>query len=225
MKRETWVAVDHYYLNLLSKPDPRFEGILQSSREAGLPPINITASQGCFLEILVRALGAKRILEIGTLGGYSTAWLAKGLPPDGQLISLEKNPEHAALAQKNLDPFEFTNLIKIQIGDALEILKNLKESRGAPFDLIFIDAEKAQYSDYLEQSILLSRQGTLIIADNVVKHGRIVNQAIDTPSRMGITAFHQKVSTDPRLRTSVLQTVGEKGHDGFAFMVVDLEAE
>ncbi len=221
MNKETWTAVDQYYLNLTTKPDPRFEQILKNNAEAGLPAISISASHGRFFEILIRALGVKRILEIGTLGGFSTAWLAKGLPFDGKLISLEISPEHAAAAKRNLSGFESEDLIEIRVGDALVLLEELENAEEEPFDLIFIDAEKSQYPAYLEASLQLSRPGTLIIADNVVKHGEIINPKIDTPSRVGITEFHKKVAADPRLQATVLQTVGEKGYDGYSFILVD----
>ncbi|MCK4826606.1 O-methyltransferase, partial [bacterium] len=167
MNKETWTAVDKYYEDLIVKPDLRFKNIIQAALQAGLPTIQITPNQGAFLELLVRVTGAKRVLEIGTLGGYSTAWLAKGLPPDGSLITLEINPEHAAIAQKNLEDFEFVGKIELKVGDGLDSLKELVESGAGPFDLIFIDAEKSQYSKYLDWSIKLSRPGTLMIADNV----------------------------------------------------------
>ena len=223
MKQEIWTAVDSYYEDLMIRPDPRFNKIVEASNEAGLPPISITSNLGKFLELLVRFQGAHRVLEIGTLGGYSTAWLAKGLPPGGKIITLEINPEHAAVARKNLSQFEFSGLIDIQVGDALDSLRTLDKDQEGPFDLIFIDANKSQYSEYLDWSIKLSRPGTAIIADNVVRRGNIINENSEDPSVNGIRAFNQKVSSYSRLRTTAIQTVSSKGYDGFLLIYVDPE--
>ncbi len=224
MNKETWTAVDKYYEDLIIKPDPRFEMILEASRNAGFPTIQIPASLGAFLELLVRGMQAKRVLEIGTLGGYSTAWLASGLPVDGSLTTLEISPVHADLAQKNLAAFEFVHKIEIKVGDALDSLREMVESKIDPFDLIFIDAEKKQYSEYLDWSIKLSRPGTLMIADNVVRRGEIINETSEDPSVQGIREFNQVVSEHHRLKATVLQTVGAKRYDGFTLMVVDPES-
>jgi len=221
MKQEIWTVVDSYYEDLMIRPDPRFNKIIEASNEAGLPPISITSSLGKFLELLVRFQGAHRVLEIGTLGGYSTAWLAKGLPPGGKIITLEINPEHAAVARRNLSQFEFYGLIDIQVGDALDSLRTLDKDQEGPFDLIFIDANKSQYSEYLDWSIKLSRPGTAIIADNVVRRGNIINKNSEDPSVNGIRAFNQKVSGSSRLRTTAIQTVSSKGYDGFLLIYVD----
>lgn len=223
MKQEIWTAVDSYYEDLMIRPDPRFNKIVEASNEAGLPLISITSNLGKFLELLVRFQGAHRVLEIGTLGGYSTAWLAKGLPPGGKIITLEINPEHAAVARKNLSQFEFSGLIDIQVGDALDSLRTLDKDQEGPFDLIFIDANKSQYSEYLDWSIKLSRPGTAIIADNVVRRGNIINENSEDPSVNGIRAFNQKVSSYSRLRTTAIQTVSSKGYDGFLLIYVDPE--
>lgn len=223
MNQEIWTAVDSYYEDLMIRPDPRFNKIIEASNEAGLPPISITSNLGKFLELLVRFQGAHRVLEIGTLGGYSTAWLAKGLPPGGKIITLEINPEHAAVARKNLSQFEFSGLIDIQVGDALDSLRTLDKDQEGPFDLIFIDANKSQYSEYLDWSIKLSRPGTAIIADNVVRRGNIINENSEDPSVNGIRAFNQKVSSYSRLRTTAIQTVSSKGYDGFLLIYVDPE--
>jgi len=223
MKQEIWTAVDSYYEDLMIRPDPRFNKIIEVSNEVGLPPISITSSLGKFLELLVRFQGAHRVLEIGTLGGYSTAWLAKGLPPGGKIITLEINPEHAAVARKNLSQFDFSGLIEIQVGDALDSLRTLDKDREGPFDLIFIDANKSQYSEYLDWSIKLSRPGTAIIADNVVRRGNIINENSEDPNVNGIRAFNQKVSSYSQLRTTAIQTVSSKGYDGFLLIYVDPE--
>ena len=223
MNQEIWTAVDSYYEDLIVRSDPRFNKIIEASSEAGLPPISITSSLGKLLELIVRFLGARRVLEIGTLGGYSTAWLAQGLPPGGKLITLEINPEHAAVARKNLSQFEFFNLVDIQVGDALDTLRTLDQDREGPFDLIFIDANKSQYCEYLDWSIKLSHPGTAIIADNVVRRGNIINENSEDTSVRGIRDFNLKVSNESRLRATVLQTVCRRGYDGFFLIFVDPE--
>jgi len=220
MKTELWEAVDHHYENLFIPSDDRFDKIEESVRNAGMPEIAISPLYGRLMEILIKTAGIRQVLEIGTLGGYSTAWLARGLPPEGSLISLEIDPRRAKLAWDNLQTFSFRDRIEIREGDALQLMAEMAASNHPPFDLIFIDGEKSQYSDYLELSIQLSRPGTLIIADNVIKHGPVVNKTIDTPSQKGITRFHEIASKDPRLEGSVIQTVGQKHHDGLAFFLV-----
>jgi len=222
--RELWAKIDRYYMDLIVKPDPKFNEILHRFYEVGLPPLWISSNLGSFLELIVTSIGAKRVLEIGAQGGYSTAWLANGLPDDGKLISLELNPENAALAVFTTSKFDFFSKVEFLVGDALIALKDMVNVGDPPFDFIFIDAEKSQYSDYLDLCIKLSRKGTVIIADNVVKHGVYVNENIQTPSQCGITEFHQKVAADPRIKATVLQTVDEKGHDGFTYMIIDPEA-
>ena len=220
MSKDLWYAIDEKYRNEIVKPDPRFEKIQQNCAEAGLPTISISYTHGRLFELLVRAMGAKYILEIGTLGGFSTAWFANGLPFGGKLISLELDPERATLARQNLNMFEFKAKVEVWVGDALHNMTEMTKIDHPPFDLIFIDGEKSQYPDYLDLAIQLSHPGTLIIADNVVKHGRVYNEKTETPSQIGITMFHEMVANDPRLQATVQQTVGEKGHDGFSFIVV-----
>ena len=219
MNQDTWNAVDRYYTETLVKPAPDFALANQAAREAGLPGIQITAPQGALLETLVRFGGVSRILEIGTLGGFSTAWLARGLGPQGRLVSLEIDPAHAAVARENLARFDYSAEIEILVGDGRQLLGELIE-RGEPaFELIFIDAAKDQYRDYLELSLELSREGTLIIADNVVRRGNILDQDGDA-SVQGILEFNEYIAAEPRLAATVIQTVGEKGYDGFAFLLV-----
>lgn len=217
MDKKLWTAIDEYYLDLLVKKDPALE---KAKLAPDLPQLSLSSSQGRFLEILVRSLNPKHILEIGTLGGFSTAWLARGLSYGARLISLEIDPDRATLARQNLNSFDFKAKVEIWVGDALHNMTEMAKIDQPPFDLVFIDGEKSQYPDYLDHALQLSRPGTLIIADNVVKHGRIFNEDIETPSQIGISKFHELVANDPRLQAAVLQTVGEKGHDGFSFIVV-----
>jgi predicted O-methyltransferase YrrM len=220
MNQDVWTNVDRYYTDLLVKPEPEFEQTNQDAREGGLPGIQITPPQGKLLETLVRFGRVKRILEIGTLGGYSTAWLARGLSPDGTLISLEIDPVHAEVARKNLTRFDFEPKVEIQVGDGRSLLRQLIDQGEDAFDLIFIDAAKDQYRTYLELALDLSRPGTLIIADNVVRRGNILNQGSEDTSVQGILQFNQFIAAEPRLTATVIQTVGEKGYDGFAFLMV-----
>ncbi|MFL7813697.1 MAG: O-methyltransferase [Anaerolineales bacterium] len=220
MNQDVWTNVDRYYTDLLVKPEPEFEQTNQDAREGGLPGIQITPPQGKLLETLVRFGRVKRILEIGTLGGYSTAWLARGLSPDGTLISLEIDPVHAEVARKNLTRFNLEPKVEIQVGDGRSLLRQLIDQGEDAFDLIFIDAAKDQYRTYLELALDLSRPGTLIIADNVVRRGNILNQGSEDTSVQGILQFNQFIAAEPRLTATVIQTVGEKGYDGFAFLMV-----
>ena len=221
MVKEIWSAVDRYHEDLIIKPDPRFQKIIEKTLEAGLPPHHVPPSLGAYLELMVRALDAKLVLEIGSLGGYSTAWLARGLPPDGKLISLEIDPDVADLAHRNLSGFSFYSKVEIIVGDAIDTAGKLIQAGIKPADMIFIDGDKSQYPDYLEISIEISRPGTLIIADNVVREGKILEENSGDPRVRGVRAFNQMVSDHPRLAATVLQTVGAKWHDGFTVLVVD----
>jgi len=225
MKEEVWQNVDKYYEDLIVKPSPKYYKIIEASREAGFPPISVSSNLGKFLELCVRFQKAQRVLEIGTLGGYSTAWLARGLPPGGKVISLEIDPDRASLAKQNLSQFEFSSMIDIRVGDALETMKALYETGEGPFDLIFIDAEKTQYSVYLEWAINLSRKGTMIIADNVVRRGKIIDQNSADVNVQGIRKFNLAVAGDSRLNATVVQTLSSKGHDGFFMIYVDPESK
>jgi predicted O-methyltransferase YrrM len=223
MNKETFIAVDKYYENLFLSNGPDFEQINRAAEEAGLPSIQVSPLQGKFLQLIVQALGANRVLEIGTLGGYSTAWLANGLPDTGLLISLEIDNHHAKVAKHNLEKFDFRPEIKILVGDGLQLIDELIESDTEPFDLIFIDADKEQYTEYLDRSLHLARPGTFIIADNVVRGGRITDQDSKDSSVNGIRRFNQRLTDDPKLSATVLQTVGAKSYDGFTFIVVNPE--
>jgi len=220
MNKETFIAVDKYYEDLLIDQDPRFEGINQAADEAGLPSIQVSPLQGKFLQLIVQTQGSKRVLEIGTLAGYSTAWLANGLTENGLLISLELDPLHAEIAQKNLSRFDFRGKVEIRIGDAQQMIDEMILSKAEPFDLIFIDADKEGYADYLNRVVKISRPGTLIIADNVVRNGKIIEKNSKDSSVLGIQRFNQELISNPRLTASTLQTVGARSYDGFTFIVV-----
>jgi caffeoyl-CoA O-methyltransferase len=220
MNKETFVAVDKYYEDLLITDITEHEKINLAANEAGLPSIQVSPLQGKFLQVMVQALGAKRVLEIGTLAGYSTAWLASGLSRDGELISLEINPHHAEVAENNLAQFNFQGDVKILVGDALQLIDEMILSKAKPFDLIFIDADKEGYANYLNRVVRISRPGTLIIADNVVRNGKIIEKNSQDSSVLGIQEFNQELISNPSLIASTLQTVGARSYDGFTFIVV-----
>jgi predicted O-methyltransferase YrrM len=218
--KETWKRVDQYFTDALIASGDGFNAAMEANRKADLPAIDVTALQGKFLEILVRATGARRVLEIGTLGGFSTLWLARALPENGLVVTLELEPRHAEIAMHNLKIAGLANKVDLRIGPATETLKALAQEHTAPFDFIFIDADKASYPEYLQWSIKLSRPGTLIVADNVVRDGKVVDPESPDPHIQGVRRFTELVAAEPRLSTTVLQTVGTKGYDGFAISVV-----
>jgi predicted O-methyltransferase YrrM len=218
--QDVWKQVDAYFSDLLTPPDEVLTAALAANKKAGLPPIDVTPLQGKFLEFLVRISGAHRILEIGTLGGYSTIWLARGLPADGRIVSLELVPLHAEVARANLSRAGALHQVDLRVGPAIESLQALSESGCAPFDLIFIDADKQSYPEYLQLALKLSRPGTVIIADNVVRNGRVADAQCPDANVQGVRRFTEMLAADNRVSTTVLQTVGTKGYDGFALALV-----
>jgi len=219
MGQEKWTAVDSYIADLFIAPDAALEAALASSTAAGLPAISVSPTQGKLLHMLARVQGARKILEIGTLGGYSTIWLARALPADGHLISLELDPKHAEVARANLARAGVKNA-EIRLGRAVDTLQQLVAESAGPFDLIFIDADKPGYSDYLQWSLKLSRRGTLIIADNVVRAGGVADPANTDTNVQGIRRFNELLAAEKRVTTTAIQTVGSKGYDGLAFILV-----
>ncbi|KVE39957.1 O-methyltransferase [Burkholderia sp. TSV86] len=216
MNQKQWSAVDEYFSAQLDLTDPALDAALASSVQAGLPPINVTASQGKFLNLLASLGGARRILELGTLGGYSTIWLARALPPGGRLISLEANADYAALARRNIERAGLDGVATVVVGRAKDTLERLIGEQAEPFDFIFLDADKEGYPDYLPLSLKLARAGTVIVADNVVRGGRVADTRNGDPDAVGVREYFRLAAADPRLSTTVLQTVGAKGWDGFA---------
>ncbi len=216
---EQWAAVDRYLEALLVAPDPAAD-TLQASAQAGLPQHDVSPSQGKLLHVLARAVGARTILEVGTLGGYSTIWLARALPPDGRLITLEAEPTHADVARASVARAGVSNVVELRVGAALETLPQLAAEGRGPFDLIFVDADKANGADYLRWSLELSRCGTLIVADNVVRGGAVADPASADPSVQGVRRFFELLAADPRVTATAIQTVGSKGYDGFAIALV-----
>jgi predicted O-methyltransferase YrrM len=212
-----WSAVDAYIIDHLIPPDPALEAALAANQEAALPSIDVAPNQGKFLHILARLARATRILEIGTLGGYSTIWLARALPPNGALTTLEFSPDHARVARANIDRAGLSHLVTILVGPALESLPRL----DAPFDLIFIDADKRNNPNYLEWALKLSHPGSLIVVDNVVRDGAILSARDPSPDVRGIRQFFEAVAREPRVTATALQTVGQKGWDGLAILMVN----
>ena len=220
MSQDQWTAIDTYFTDHLHGEDAALEHALAASNDAGLPHISVSPNQGKFLMLMALAIGAKRVLEIGTLGGYSTIWLGRGIAAGGHIDTLELNPDNAEVARKNIHTAGLENHVQIHVGKALDTLQDLIRLETAPYDLIFIDADKASLADYLEWSLKLSRVGTVIISDNVVRNGRIADSTTTNPDVLGAQRFVEMVGANPRLETTAIQTVGSKGYDGFAMTVV-----
>jgi predicted O-methyltransferase YrrM len=217
---DQWTAVDRYITDLLVPPDPALDAALQASAAAGLPAINVAPNQGKFLMLLAQIQGARNILEVGTLGAYSTIWLARALPADGHLITLEADPKHAEVARANIARAGLAQVVELRLGPALETLPRLAAEGAGPFDLIFIDADKPGYPDYFRWALKLSRRGSVIIADNVVRDGAVIDPASDDPRVQGMRRFNELLAAEPRVSATEIQTVGSKGYDGFALALV-----
>jgi predicted O-methyltransferase YrrM len=220
MSQEQWAAVDHYITGLLVPPDQALESALAASEAAGLPAISVTPNLGKLLHLLARVQGARSILEIGTLGGYSTIWLARALPAGGRLVTLESDPKHADVARANIAAARLTDVVELRLGRAIDTLPQLAAERRGPFDLIFIDADKPSNPDYFAWALKLSRRGSLIIIDNVVRSGAVIDAASDDPSVKGVRRLNELLAAEPRVSATAIQTVGAKGYDGFALILV-----
>ncbi len=216
MSQNMWTAVDDYFVETLLGDDVVLRATLQANIVAGLPPIDVAPNQGKLLNLLAKSCGARRILEIGTLGGYSTVWLARALPVGGQLVTLELDPVHANVARKNFERAKLTGVVELREGPALESLAQLAKERIEAFDFIFIDADKPNNPGYLEGIMRLSRVGTVIVADNVVREGAVADASSSDPKVQGSRRVLEMMGRDPRLEATALQTVGSKGYDGFA---------
>ncbi len=224
MIQEQWTAVDRYITDTLLSPDPSLDAALKTSADAGLPAISVSPNQGKLLHLLALAQRARNILEIGTLGGYSTIWLARALPAGGHLITLESDPKHAEVARANLARAGVASVVHLRVGPALETLPQLADEQRGPFDFIFIDADKGNYLGYFDWALKLCRCGTLIIADNVVRKGAVVDTASSDPLVQGVRRFNERVAAERRVSATTIQTVGSKGYDGFTLVVVIGEA-
>ena len=213
---QVWDDVDEYFSSQLSPDDEILLAALRDSEAAGLPAISVTATQGKLLQLLAQIQGARNILEIGTLGGYSTIWMARALPSDGRLISLEYSAKYAEVASRNIARAGLDKVVEVRVGPALESLPKLADENPAPFDLVFIDADKANNPHYVEWALRLTSTGSLIVVDNVVRGGRVVETDSDAPDVRGTRAAIELIGSHPRLSGTAIQTVGSKGYDGFA---------
>lgn len=220
MPTDKWDAVDTYITDTLLGADAALEAVLQASAAAGLPAIAVSPSQGKLLSILAKAIGAKRILELGTLGGYSAIWLARALPSDGRLVTVEVDARHADVARRNFESAGVSHLIDLEVGAALEVLSQLEARRQTPFDFVFIDADKIRYPQYLDWSLKLTRPGGLIVADNVVRDGAVIDATSEDPAVRGVRRFMERLEANRHVAATVIQTVGVKGYDGFAVILV-----
>ena len=216
MTQDVWTAVDNYFDGALTPTDPVLEAALKTSEAGGLPHIQVSAAQGKQLNLLARSIGARRILEVGTLGGYSAIWLARALPDDGQLITLEVDPHHAEVARTNLEAAGVGDRAEVRVGPAIDTLPQLE----GQFDLAFIDADKASNADYFAHAVRLSRPGSMIVVDNVVRGGAVVDAAVDNVAVQGVRRLVDVVAAEPRVSATTIQTVGTKGYDGYLFALV-----
>lgn len=217
---EIWAAVDEYLAGVLGADDPALRAALDSSEQEGLPAIQVSPLQGKLLMLLGQMVGARSVLEVGTLGGYSTIWLARAVGEGGRIITLEIDPHHARVARANLERAGVGDRVELRVGPAAESLRALIAEDAGPFDLVFLDADKPSNPEYLRLALRLSRPGTVIIGDNVVRSGGILDPESDDPSIQGTRRFHELLAADPRLDATVVQTVGSKGYDGFALALV-----
>ena len=223
MSQQQWSSVDEYITDLLVAPDPVLDAALAASAAAGLPEIQVAANQGKFLHLLARIRGARHILEIGTLGGYSTIWLARALPAGGRLITLEADPRHAEVARANIAHAGLSDVVEVRLGAALETLPQLAGEGAVPFDLVFIDADKPNIPEYFGWALKLSRAGSVIVVDNVVRDGALVDASGSDPSVEGARRLHQLLASEPAVSATTIQTVGSKGYDGFVLALVDTD--
>lgn len=218
---ELWNNVDRFFNDRLLLPDDTLDQALANAEDAGLPAINVAPNQGKLLHLLALTLSAQRILEIGTLAGYSTIWLARALPPEGRLITLERDPKHAEVARKNLDHAGVADRVEVRVGAALDLLPPLAKEHPEPFDLVFIDADKQNIPGYFDWALKLTRPGGLILVDNVVRGGAVADLSTDKPDIQGVQRLADAIKNNPRVTATAIQTVGAKGYDGFILAVVN----
>jgi predicted O-methyltransferase YrrM len=217
MSQATWESVEHYLAEHVVKPDAVFDVVRESSKAAGLPDIAVSAAEGKQLYLMARMIGAKAILEIGTLGGYSTIWLARALPPGGKVVTLEYNPKHAEVARANIARAGLAGKVEVKTGAGLELLPTL----AGPFDFFFIDANKDGYSEYFRWAVKLSRPGSVMVFDNVVRDGKVIDAESTDALVQGVRALHDAIAAEPRVTATAIQTVGSKGYDGYVVAVVN----
>lgn len=217
MTEKTWTAVDDYLNDLIVRPDAALDAALEASQAGGLPQIAVSAPQGKLLNLLARAMGARRILEIGTLGGYSAIWLARALPPGGQLITLEYSAKHVEVARANIVRAGLAEMAEVRVGRGVDLLPSL----SGTFDLFFIDADKEGYPDYFRGCLKLSRPGSVMVFDNVVRDGKVIDSASRDPMVTAARRLYEDIAAEPRVSATSIQTVGSKGYDGFCMAVVN----
>jgi predicted O-methyltransferase YrrM len=217
---ETWETVDRYLTETVVRPEAGYAELQRTADSAGLPPIQVSAPQGKLLHLLARMVGARRVLEVGTLAGYSTVWLARAVPDDGRVVSLEIDPHHADVARANCAAMGVDHVVDVRVGPALDSLSRLAFDNVAPFDLVFIDADKASIPDYVEWSIQLSHPGSVIVVDNVIRGGSVVDADSEDPNVQGVRRFNEMLAQDARIDATTIQTVGSKGYDGLTIAVV-----
>lgn len=220
MTQELWTAVDQYINEMLIPSDSVLEAAVRASTEAGLPSIQVSPPQGKLLHLLARSVGARNILEIGTLGGYSTIWMGRALPPGGRLLTLEADARHAQVARTNFARAGLEKTIELRLGPALNTLPQVASEGRGPFDLIFIDANKSTMAEYFDWALKLSRPGSLIISDNVIRDGAVIDAASADLDIQGVRRFNERVAAERRVSATEIQTVGSKGYDGFALALV-----
>jgi predicted O-methyltransferase YrrM len=216
MAQDTWAAVDVYVSGLLAPSDEALDAAVRAGEAAGLPQIQVSPPQGKLLHLLAKTIGAKSILEFGTLAGYSTIWLARALPADGRLISLEANGDYAAVASASIAAAGLGEIVEVRVGPALDQLPQLDADGVGPFDLTFIDADKVHTPDYFAWALAHSHPGSLIIADNVIRDGRLADLSDEDPAIAAQRRFHEQLAAEPRVEATTIQTVGGKGYDGFS---------
>jgi predicted O-methyltransferase YrrM len=215
-----WAAVDEYLTRTLLPDDGALEATLRSEEEQGLPPINVSAPQGMLLHLLAKAVHARAVLELGTLAGYSTIWMARALEPGGRVVTCELDPHHAEVARRNFERAGVSDRVDLRVGPALDLLAEVEKEGVGPFDLVFIDADKDNYPHYVDWALRLTRPGSLIVVDNVVRDGRVVDLDDDSPLMQGTRAALERLGSSPNVEATAVQTVGSKGYDGFALAVV-----
>ncbi len=218
--QELWSAVDRYITDAIVPSDPALDAALADSEKAGLPSIQVAANQGKFLALLATIRGARSILELGTLGGYSTIWLARALPAGGRLITLEAEPKHAEVARANIARAGLADVVQVRLGRALDTLPLLREEGAGPFDFVFIDADKVNIPEYFDWALKLTRPGSVIVVDNVVRKGAVIDGSTTDANVQGVRRFNQRLAQIPNVTATTLQTVGSKGYDGFTLALV-----
>jgi predicted O-methyltransferase YrrM len=220
MSQDRWTQVDDYLSELFIPRDPALEAAITDSKNAGLPAIQVAPTHGKLLHLLARIRGAKNVLEIGTLGGYSSIWLARALPAGGRVISLELDPKHAEVARKNIARAGLEAVVEVRLGAALETLPALEREQREPFDFVFIDADKANIPRYFDWALKLTRRGSVIVVDNVIRKGAVADARSTDENVLGVRRFNEQFAGDPRVTITVIQTVGSKGYDGLAIALV-----